>query len=204
MWSSAGVASLLAATAFLSLAAPTRADEESPHTGPRRHGLTLEVGLGAGHAITIEPASAECSMWGHCDGPGDREQRGAIGFVLPSFGVGVFVSSQVALLARVSNGPLVDGNLSSVYGFGWQLWPVDFLFLGAGAGLATWGRPFFLPIHNRTDEVMELGYGFYGRVGWNGVKYVHDAFGLALEFLPAFYLQRTVYNTVLVFQWQYY
>jgi hypothetical protein len=120
-----------------------------------------------------------------------------------SLGLGGFLSPMVALLFRFSGSSYFRSSsliVHAVYGPGVQVWLMDRVMLGAGAGLALHGPN---PLFSESSMSTQAGFGFSVRAGYALYSGRNHSFRLAAEFIPGFYEQTQVYGAVLnlEFQW---
>ncbi len=185
------------------------AEPAPPPSWPQRRGFTLELGVGASYTTVSNTPAAD----------------GGFGLAPLSLSLGGFVSSRVALAARMagtsffvdappslqiagagaslrSHSDLVQ-ILNGFYGPTIQVFVNDHVFVGGGAGLGLFGVS---PLFERTGPLpkLEAGFAMTGRAGFGFFARGHHWVGVVLEAFPGFYSDRTTFGMSTILQWQYY
>ncbi len=177
------------------LEAPTEAPPQAAPAGdrPRRHGFTMELGIGA--ALThVAPEI----------GPSQT----SFGLAPLSLSLGGFVSPDVAILARLAGTSYFDTApdgtstqyVNGYYGIHVQYWVNDRVMLSAGPGLALFGEnAFFAP-----SKSPHVGYGASLRAGYALLAIEHHALRVSIEAFPAKFDTGFVFGSALNLEWQYF
>jgi len=149
---------------------------------PRRSGFTLELGLGV--AMVSVPEL-------------DASRFGLHGLTI---GLGGFVSSSVALEARITGATLLDdgaGSLTfSTLLFGVQYWASDIFMLGAGIGAAV--------VRSDFASEMFFGIGLDVRAGLAFARWSSGEMRVALDFAAGLIDGTVLAMYALALEYQYY
>ena len=177
----------------------------SAEAQPRREGFTGDLGLG--FALTSVPVRS-ISVTG-ISGPvvmteqvETRELK--VGFSPLSLSLGGFLSSDVALLFRAAGTSYFDEGdqfVHNFYGPVVEIWPIDRLYLGGGAGLAVFGPN---PLTSNSDADSQTGWALDFRVGFALINSENHDLTLSVEVIPGFYEEDAVQGYALVAAWKWY
>lgn len=135
--------------------------QEAPATAspvPRRSGFTFELGLGGSFT--------------HVDSD-PRVEGAKFGLAPLSFGIGGFLSRNVALTFRATGaslfqnrGGMTEQVLVGSYGPSLQIYVTENVFVGAGAGIGIlYGDP-TSKLPRGVEPIGDLGFAGHSRVGW--------------------------------------
>lgn len=160
---------------------------------PRRHGFTLELGLG-GALTHISPRAGAAST--------------SFGLAPLSLGFGAFATRDLAFLARLAGTSYFDRGANGdttqfvhgFYGIHVQYWVKDNFMVSGGPGLALLGENAFLAPTRKP----KVGFGGSVRMAYAFLAARHHALRLALELFPAKYPGAVVFGSALNLEWQYY
>ena len=182
-------------------AAPSEVDEEkvdapkTTYNTPIRDGLTAQFGFGLSYVL---------------DNPPEATSSHGIGIWPGSFGLGYFMSKDVAVVAHASGSSYIseiDDDLAQTtttyLGFGVQWWPTDEFTVETGGGSATYsvGNADHLDLE-RTDELSRSGWALTLRGGYAFGVWQSTALRLNLEVIPAFFGGEVTLGTNLGFELQ--
>lgn len=167
-------------------------------SGSYRSGFTLELSLGFGIQFVV---------------PSEGESDTDLGLGGLNLGIGGFLNNDMAVLFRFIGTTtffdLADGasarRTSGVAGPAFQYWPLDYLKLEAGIGLAV----------VTTEVDINTGFGTFiasdDEVGFGVMAVVAAPFWhsedhsleFALEYAPGFFEDGSIHNLIVAFGWQY-
>lgn len=150
-------------TAVVSFSEPAHAQQEAAAAAtatpvPRRSGFTFELGLGGSFThVDADP----------------RVEGAKFGLAPLSFGIGGFLSRNVALTFRATGASLFQNRggtteqvLVGSYGPSLQIYVAENVFIGAGAGLGVlFGNP-ASKLDAGVEPIRDLGFAGHSRVGW--------------------------------------
>ena len=173
---------LVAAALLLSRGAQAR---------PQHRGFTGDLSLGISMVRT---------PYGAVDGP--RQTR--FGVAGLSASLGGYVVPQVALVARLAGTSFFDDGSqygNNFYGGGVEIWPHDYVMLGAGVGFALFGKNV---LFTSGDAHQMTGWALDFRVATALAQGTNHDFILGLEALPGFYDGKGVLGFGLTGGWKWY
>lgn len=179
-----------------------RADVAPTPVRPQRTGFTLELGIGGAVTFFFDRLSSV----GHSSTGEDTSEHyyktRIFGGIAPlSFGIGGFLSENVALMFRASGTNYFRTNDPAAvlfYGPALQLWASDALMFGVGAGLG---------VHSKDVQqgIDALGVASSLRASYSFFRRPTQVANVGLELVPAFFpdtLDITL-GTAVIVGWQF-